>query len=293
MELLTRSQTLFRSELCLAPAMLMSDQNQFTRQTSGCANKERPSQAEFKTVFEPIPRWKRVLDVTLVLISVPFLIPIGVILFVFVKVVSPGPAFFRQQRIGHARRRFMCLKFRTMKVNADTGVHQEHLKQLMTSNQPTRKLDCAGDKRLIFGGMWLRAAGVDELPQLFNVLCGDMSLVGPRPCTPYEFEVFPERYSERCQTPPGLTGLWQISGKNKTTFEEMFALDLKYAREKSLWLDLKIIALTVPAIMTLVWEMKIRPKLGMRPGEKTAANRVPELPRKVAGPLSGTVPARD
>jgi lipopolysaccharide/colanic/teichoic acid biosynthesis glycosyltransferase len=271
----------------------MSNQNQAIQPALDPAGEERLPLAEAAKTFAPIPSWKRILDVTLVLLAVPFLISIGVLVFAYVKIVSPGPAFFRQQRIGHARRRFMCLKFRTMKVNADTGVHQQHLKQLMTSNQPTRKLDCGGDRRLIFGGVLLRAAGVDELPQLFNVLCGDMSLVGPRPCTPYEFELFSERYKERCQTQPGLTGLWQVSGKNKTTFEEMVDLDLRYLREQSLWLDLKIIALTIPAILLLIWEMKIRPKFGIGTEGKLAANRPTELPRKVAGPLSGTVPARD
>ena len=271
----------------------MSNQNQAVPSTLESAGQENLSRTESERTFPPVPRWKRILDVTLVLLSVPFLIPIGVLVFVFVKIVSPGPAFFRQQRVGYARGRFMCLKFRTMKVNADTGVHQQHLKQLMTSNEPTRKLDCAGDRRLIFGGVLLRAAGVDELPQLFNVLCGEMSLVGPRPCTPYEFDLYSERYKERCQTLPGLTGLWQVSGKNKTTFEEMTDLDLHYVREQSLWLDLKIIARTIPAILQLIWEMKIRPRFGMRPEGKLAANRTAERPRKVAGPLSGTVSARD
>src|SRR5271154_5438116 len=221
-----------RSEHVSAPAMLMSNPNQTIQPALNCAERGDHSQTEPRMAFAPIPSWKRMLDVTLVVMALPFLIPVGVIVFVFVKIVSPGPAFFRQLRVGHLRRRFMCLKFRTMKLNADTVVHQEHLKELMTANKPTRKLDCAGDKRLIFGGMWLRAAGVDELPQLFNVLRGDMSLVGPRPCTPYEFDLFSERYKQRCEAPPGLTGLWQISGKNKTTFDEMIELDLRYVREK-------------------------------------------------------------
>jgi lipopolysaccharide/colanic/teichoic acid biosynthesis glycosyltransferase len=179
-----------------------------------------------------------------------------------------------------------------MKHDADTGVHREHLKHLMTANQPTRKLDCAGDKRLIFGGIWLRTMGVDELPQLFNVLCGDMSLVGPRPCTPFEFDLYLERHKERCHAPPGLTGLWQVSGKNTTTFEQMMDLDLKYVREKSIWMDLKIMAWTVPAVMKLIWEMKILPKLGTSPVDKVAASVAPPPP-KAAGGLTGTVRARD
>jgi lipopolysaccharide/colanic/teichoic acid biosynthesis glycosyltransferase len=205
-----------------------------------------------------IPRWKRVLDITCIVLSLPVLLPLGVLIAIFIKIVSPGPAFFRQQRVGIGGKGFMCLKFRTMKVNADTSVHQHHLKALITSNRPTAKLD-GRDNRLIPGGLILRAMGVDELPQLYNILRGDMSLVGPRPCTPYEFELFSPRHRRRNDAPPGLTGLWQVSGKNKTTFEEQINLDLYYVEHKSLWLDIKIIALTVPAILALVWEMKKRP----------------------------------
>ncbi len=229
---------------------------------------EDHSQTETETASASIPVWKRIVDVTVVVLAIPFLIPLGILIFTFIKIVSPGPGLFRQQRVGHLRRRFMCLKFRTMKVNADTAVHQTHLKRLMTANGQTRKLDCAGDQRLIPGGLWLRAAGVDELPQLFNVLRGEMSLVGPRPCTPFEYGLFSEHHQQRCAVQPGLTGLWQVSGKNDTTFEEMMALDLKYVRARSLWLDLKIIAWTVPAIMKLIWQVKIRPKIGIHAAEK-------------------------
>jgi lipopolysaccharide/colanic/teichoic acid biosynthesis glycosyltransferase len=237
------------------------------------------------------PRWKRILDVTIVLLSLPVLIPVGILIAVWIKIVSPGPAFFRQPRVGYFGNRFMCLKFRTMKVNADTGVHQSHLKELMTSNRPTQKLDCGGDSRLIFGAVVLRAMGVDELPQLINVLRGEMSLVGPRPCTPYEFDLFSPRQKRRFEAPPGLTGLWQISGKNRTTIEEMINLDLYYANHKSVWLDLKIVALTVPAILVLVWEMKIsrrslKPHVERHSGNATAFRG--KLP--VA---SGTLPAGD
>jgi exopolysaccharide production protein ExoY len=241
--------------------MPISNSNQTIQPGMNLAGEQDHVERETRKVVESVPAWKRVLDVTLVLLAIPFLIPVGILIYAFIKIVSPGPAFFRQQRVGYQRRRFMCLKFRTMQINADTGVHKDHLTELMTRNQVTRKLDCAGDKRLIPGGMWLRAMGVDELPQLLNVLFGDMSLVGPRPCMPFEFELFSERYKQRCQVPPGMTGLWQISGKNKTTFEEMINLDLKYARENSLWLDMKIIVLTIPAILKLIWEMKILPKL--------------------------------
>jgi lipopolysaccharide/colanic/teichoic acid biosynthesis glycosyltransferase len=223
---------------------------------------------------DAFPWWKRTLDVGCILLALPVLAPLGVIIALFIKVVSPGPAFFRQQRVGLFGNRFMCLKFRTMKINADTSVHQAHLKSLITSNHPTRKLDCGGDKRLIFGGLILRALGLDELPQVINILRGEMSLVGPRPCTPFEFELFQPRHKRRCEAPPGLTGLWQISGKNKTTFEEQINLDLYYVENKSPWLDLKIMALTVPAILLLVWEIKVA-------GPKRAP-LAPEKPLKVS-----------
>lgn len=201
------------------------------------------------------PLWKRAVDVAFVLTLLPALALVGIPIALWIKLVSPGPAFFRQQRIGLGGRKFMCLKFRTMKVNADTGVHQQHLAQLMKSNRPTRKLDNTGDKRLICGGLALRALGMDELPQLLNVLRGDMSLVGPRPCTPFEFGMYEPRHQRRCEALPGLTGLWQVSGKNRTTFEEMIDLDLYYVDHQSLLLDLTIIARTGPAILALVWEL--------------------------------------
>ena len=225
-------------------------------------------------IQNPLPLWKRILDVTCIVLALPVLVPLGLFIAVFIKLVSPGPAFFRQQRIGIFGKGFMCLKFRTMKINADTTVHQAHLKHLITSNHPTKKLDCGGDKRLIFGGLILRSLGVDELPQLINILRGEMSLVGPRPCTPYEFDLFLPRHKRRCEAPPGLTGLWQVSGKNKTTFEEQINLDLYYVENKSLWLDLKIIALTLPAILALVWEMKT--------GRAKTAPLLPEKPSKIS-----------
>ncbi len=231
-------------------------------------------QRETAPSLELMPAWKRVLDVTLVVLSIPFLAPVGIVIYLFVKMVSPGPGFFTQRRVGFRGRLFTCVKFRSMQVDADAGVHQAHLKQLMSANQPTEKLDCAGDERLIPGGRWLRAMGVDELPQLLNVLCGEMSLVGPRPCTAFEFNLFSLRHKQRCEAPPGLTGLWQVSGKNHTTFEQMMNLDLEYVRDKSLWLDMKIIARTIPAILKLIWEMKIKPKRGLRTADAKAPSRI-------------------
>jgi lipopolysaccharide/colanic/teichoic acid biosynthesis glycosyltransferase len=196
------------------------------------------------------PVWKRILDCALVVLAAPVWLPLGLLIAAWVKLVSRGPVLFRQERIGHMGSRFRCLKFRTMKVNASTDVHRDHLNRLMTSNRPMQKLDAAGDQRLIFGGLWLRALGVDELPQIINVLRGEMSLVGPRPSTAYEYEMFQPRHRRRCETLPGLTGLWQVNGKNRTTFEQMMELDLRYVETKSFFLDVKILASTPMAILT-------------------------------------------
>jgi lipopolysaccharide/colanic/teichoic acid biosynthesis glycosyltransferase len=196
-----------------------------------------------------IPSWKRIVDVSLILLSAPIWLPIMLVIAAIIKIASPGPALFRQERVGYLGRRFTCFKFRTMVVNADTRIHQGHLSYLMGSNAPMKKLDSARDPRLISGGLLLRSLGLDELPQLFNVLRGDMSLVGPRPCVPYEYENYAPHHRLRFDAAPGLTGLWQVSGKNRTTFEEMIGLDIFYARNKSLLMDVKIILKTVPAII--------------------------------------------
>jgi lipopolysaccharide/colanic/teichoic acid biosynthesis glycosyltransferase len=196
-----------------------------------------------------IPLWKRALDIACIVAAAPAWVPLGIAIAAIIKLVSPGPVFFRQERVGYLGRHFGCLKFRTMKVNADTSVHQGHLEDLMKSNRPMTKLDKAGDLRLIPGGLLLRTLGLDELPQLINILKGEMSLVGPRPCLPYEFEKYLPRHRERCGTLPGLTGLWQTNGKNKTTFEEMIDLDVHYTKHKSLFMDLKIILMTIPALV--------------------------------------------
>lgn len=207
-----------------------------------------------------VPSWKRALDIICVLIASILWAPAWLMIGLFIKIVSPGPVLFKQERIGHMGKQFRCLKFRTMAVNADSGVHQRHFQQLMSSNQLMRKLDGVGDSRLISGGLWLRCLGIDELPQLINVLRGEMSLVGPRPCVPYEYEMFQPRHRQRCETLPGLTGLWQVNGKNRTTFEKMIELDLAYVEKKSFFLDLKIMVCTVPAILLQVWDLKIAGK---------------------------------
>jgi lipopolysaccharide/colanic/teichoic acid biosynthesis glycosyltransferase len=221
-------------------------------------NQKIPSTNGFtSTGSSQIPSWKRILDVACILLSMPFWLPIMVALAIWIKLASPGPIFFRQERVGYQRKRFMILKFRTMKVNVETQSHERHLEQLIHANRPMTKLDSAGDPRIISGGRILRATGLDELPQLFNVLRGEMSLVGPRPCTPHEFGRYQKWQQARVDAPPGLTGYWQVNGKNKTTFTEMIDMDIQYTKKMSFWLDLAIMVRTFPAILAQVIETRM------------------------------------
>ena len=211
------------------------------------------------------PRWKRVLDVTLVLVALPLVLPVMICVALLIWIVSEGPVLFRQERIGYLGRRFTCFKFRTMAVGTDTSVHQGHLNNLINSDVPMVKMDLKGDSRIIPLGVPLRASGLDELPQLINVLRGEMSLVGPRPCVRYEFEKYLPWQKERFNTLPGLTGLWQVSGKNRTTFDEMIQLDIDYARSMTLGLDLLIMTKTIPALIVQMWDTKVKRKQCVRP----------------------------
>lgn len=195
-----------------------------------------------------IPKWKRVLDAIIILALLPFWLPIVLMIAAIIKAASRGPVFFKQERIGFYGRPFTILKFRTMKANAEAAPHQAYLRQLMNSGAPMTKLDARGDARLIPGGALLRATGLDELPQLLNVLRGEMSLVGPRPCTRYEYDQYLPWHTQRLNALPGLTGLWQVNGKNRTTFEQMMHLDIYYAENQSLWMDLSIIVKTFPVL---------------------------------------------
>jgi lipopolysaccharide/colanic/teichoic acid biosynthesis glycosyltransferase len=196
-----------------------------------------------------LPAWKRTIDIAFSLAAMPLLAFCTLLAATVMALFSPGPVLFRQERLGYRGRRFMCYKFRTMHVGADCRIHREHCEQLIQSNAPMVKMDARGDSRLIPGSRLIRASGLDELPQILNVLRGEMSLVGPRPCMPYEYEKYFPWQRARCNAMPGLTGLWQVSGKNRTTFDEMIRLDIQYAENLSLPLDLKIIALTVPALL--------------------------------------------
>jgi len=200
---------------------------------------------------------KRAIDIVgsgaLLLMLSPFLAAIVVL----IKLTSKGPVIYKQERLGQFGARFMCLKFRTMYANNDPKIHQDYVQQFIAgkdglnksegSDKPVYKL--VKDPRVTFIGGFLRKTSLDELPQFWNVLRGDMSLVGPRPPVPYEFEVYDIWHRRRVlEIRPGVTGLWQVSGRNRTKFDEMVRLDLRYCQTWSIWLDLKILIATPRAV---------------------------------------------
>jgi exopolysaccharide production protein ExoY len=203
-----------------------------------------------------VPGWKSLLDVACILLALPFWLPLMLLLMLVTRLASPGPIFYRQWRVGLGGRQFMIWKFRTMKVSAETQTHEHYFAELIRTNCAMTKLDIQGDPRLAPFGRFLRASGLDELPQIFNVLAGEMSLVGPRPCLPNEFANYEPWQRERVDGLPGLTGLWQVSGKNKTTFNDMIRMDLAYLNKMSLLLDLKIMFKTAATIAQEVTECR-------------------------------------
>jgi exopolysaccharide biosynthesis polyprenyl glycosylphosphotransferase len=199
---------------------------------------------------------KRIFDVIVAGIVTVLLVPFWILIAVLIKLGSRGPVFYRQERIGMDGRRFMFIKFRTMTAGNDDTVHQEYLKQYIAGEAETNLGDDAkpvfklkDDARVTGIGRYLRRLSLDELPQLFNVLRGDMSIVGPRPPIQYEVEAYETWHRRRLDMKPGITGLWQVSGRNRLKFDEMVRLDVFYIENWSLLLDLKIIALTLPVML--------------------------------------------
>lgn len=206
-----------------------------------------PTSAQPENSTESSPRriaWELILDYGISALALLLLMPLILTVIVLIKLVSPGPVLFKQSRVGFGGRSFMIYKFRTMHVNANTENHEAHTANLIRSNQPMIKMDTRGDKRIIPFGPLLRALAIDELPQLINVLRGEMSIVGPRPCLSSEFAEYSAKDKKRLGTLPGLTGFWQVSGKNRLTFEQMIDCDIQYILRKSCRLYLCIVLKT-------------------------------------------------
>jgi lipopolysaccharide/colanic/teichoic acid biosynthesis glycosyltransferase len=199
---------------------------------------------------------KRTVDVVLAASAMLVLLPVFLVATVLVRSTSRGPAFFRQTRIGRELRPFAMWKFRTMYEDSDDAIHREFVAGLRTDipsdrveGQDIYKL--THDPRITPVGRWLRRLSVDELPQLINVLHGTMSLVGPRPALSWELDLFGTlpRYPDRFTVKPGITGLWQVSGRGMLTMREAVALDAEYVDRRSFGLDLRILLRTIPAVL--------------------------------------------
>lgn len=215
---------------------------------------------------------KRIMDLIVVALSLVFLLPMMAFVALLIKWDSPGPAIFRQERVTARRRErdgqvtweevpFTIYKFRTMRTDAKSTLHRQFIEAYIAGddtrmaelqsaqNQEETKYKLVQDPRVTRVGSFLRKTSLDELPQLWNVLLGDMSLVGPRPPIPYEVELYQHHHHDRLRTIPGLTGWWQVRGRSATSFEEMVRMDVEYIRQQSLWLDIKIIVMTVTAVV--------------------------------------------
>jgi lipopolysaccharide/colanic/teichoic acid biosynthesis glycosyltransferase len=201
----------------------------------------------------------RALDVAVSAVLLLVLLPVFVALAVAIRLDSSGRALYRQRRIGRNQEPFTVNKFRTMHSGAGHETHREFVIGLIAARElapgethaerdQTNFFKMANDTRVTRVGRFLRKSSLDELPQLWNVLRGDMSLVGPRPPIPYEVEHYPPHWFDRFAVKPGMTGLWQVSGRSELGLEEMIALDVEYARTRSLWLNVKILARTVPVV---------------------------------------------
>ena len=210
---------------------------------------------------------KRLIDLILASLLFLFLLPLMLLVAIAIKLDTPGPVFFVHQRVGVKRRseagrtswevrEFPFYKFRSMVNGADQSLHQGHIRAFIQGQLPVHdgvcgaKFKMANDVRITRVGWVLRRTSLDELPQLLNVLKGEMSLVGPRPVPPYEVAEYQAAEMERLAALPGITGLWQVNGRGEIPFSEMMRLDREYVRNQSLWLDFKILAATIPAVVS-------------------------------------------
>jgi lipopolysaccharide/colanic/teichoic acid biosynthesis glycosyltransferase len=200
---------------------------------------------------------KRVFDATVAAVLLTLLLPLSAVVALLVVTTSRGGPLYRQVRVGRGGRAFVMYKFRTMRTGSTDEVHRAYVRRLLTDDQPpvggSRGLyKLEADPRVTRVGRLLRRTSIDELPQLWNVLTGDMSLVGPRPALPYEAELFSATHRERFLVPPGLTGLWQVSGRSKLPMRAGLDLDVEYVRRQSFRLDLVILLKTLPAVLAAV-----------------------------------------
>lgn len=239
------------------------------RNSSGSINRASHVQPRPPWLLRILPAWrapvypmvKRVMDLIGVGLLLILCAPLFLLIGLLIRLDSPGPVFFVQERMGYDGRRrrqrlFMCYKFRSMYNNCDQGVHERHIVDCVKNGHAEGGSDKTGvlaklidDHRITPFGRILRRTSMDELPQLWNVLRGEMSLVGPRPVPLYEVAQYSQWQNARLEATPGMTGLWQVKGRGRVTVDEMATLDIEYIERQSFWLDLEILILTVPAVL--------------------------------------------
>lgn len=206
---------------------------------------------------KPIISYERIeyfLDAVMTLPLVIALLPVLAVVAAAIKIDSMGPIFYRASAIGKNGQPFKMFKFRSMRVNNDSQIHKQFVTKLIkgdidNENSDGKPLKIVDDPRVTSVGKLIRKYSIDELPQLFNVLMGQMRLIGPRPCLPYEFDVYQDWYKKRAAIRPGITGLWQVTGRSEVTFEEMILLDLFYVYNRNLWMDIKILIETIFVVL--------------------------------------------
>jgi lipopolysaccharide/colanic/teichoic acid biosynthesis glycosyltransferase len=200
-------------------------------------------------------RWeqvaRRILDVAGALSALLLLSPLLLAIALWVRLDSPGPVLFRQPRVGLGRRPFIAYKFRTMRVGGEDSAHRRLIEAELRGEDTARdgSTKLADDPRITRAGRFLRRTSLDEIPQMLNVLRGEMSLVGPRPCLCWEAELFPAEFADRFTVRPGLTGLWQISGRSTVGTLDMLEMDVTYVRNRRLSRDVWILLATIPALL--------------------------------------------
>lgn len=195
-------------------------------------------------------RRKRIVDLSLTLLLAPFLVLAAAVVVLLIRLDSPGPVLFRQKRLGANGSEFTMYKFRSMYANCGEAAHRQAIKEFIQgkalNSNTIRSYKLEGDPRITRIGRFIRTTSLDELPQFWNVLRGDMTLVGPRPPIPYEVAYYNEYHWLRLSGKPGLTGLWQVYGRSRVKFQEMVEMDIMYLQQQSIWQDLKLIILTLP-----------------------------------------------
>ena len=193
---------------------------------------------------------KRVFDVSVALVLAVLLAPLLLLILVSIKTADKGPAIFKQKRIGRNGEEFRCWKFRTMIVDSDKVLSEILATNPVAAAEWAEDQKLKDDPRITSMGCFLRKTSLDELPQLWNIIKGDMSLVGPRPIVQSEVKKYGRFYRAYVSVSPGVTGLWQVSGRNDTGYAERVRLDVEYVNSMSLWNDVKILFLTIPAVLS-------------------------------------------